>query len=567
MRPSVPSLPRRREFLRLCAALGIGSTAFPSVLLAMAQAREGVTPAMIEEAAALSGLAFSDEERGLMQATLGEWRAGAERMRAIPLGNPVAPALYFDPWPPGVERPRAGGGAERFRASEGEADDAFVEVDELAFRSVVELGRLLRAGSVTSFELTEMYLRRLKKADEVLRCVVTLTEELALRQAEQADRELASGRDRGPLHGIPWGAKDLLYTRGVRTTFGAMPYREQVVDQDATVVRKLNDAGAVLVAKLTLGALAMGDVWFDATTRNPWNPEQGSSGSSAGPAAATAAGLVGFSIGTETLGSIVSPSSRCGTTGLRPTYGRVSRAGAMALSWSMDKIGPICRSVEDCAAVFHAIHGADPDDPTAVQLPFPWEPGREVEGLRLGYLESAFSGNRQGELDRAALELWKELGGDLVPVKLPDRPVGDMILILHAEAGAAFDELTRSGGVRELVQQGPAAWPNQFRAAQLISAVDYLRASRLRTLLIQEMHTVMSEVDVFLSPSFGNPTLALTNLTGHPCVVLPSGFREDGTPASITFIGKLYGESDLLRAARVYQERTGFHRQHPPRFV
>jgi Asp-tRNA(Asn)/Glu-tRNA(Gln) amidotransferase A subunit family amidase len=557
---------RRRAFLGACSALGLSGTLFPGVLLGMVQEGDRVSVDAIKRAEEVSGLAFSDDQRKLMQRTLNERLAGVERLRAVPLANGVAPALYFDPLPAGAPRPVAGPRAP-FRASEVEVSDAFIDTEELAFLSVIELGKHLRSGAVTSVELTEMYLDRLRRFDPDLRCVVTMTEELALEQAAQADAELEAGEDRGPLHGIPWGAKDLLHTRGYRTTYGAKPFENQTIDQDAHVVQKLEEAGAVLVAKLALGALAMGDVWFDGVTKNPWNLEQGSSGSSAGPAAATAAGLAGFTIGTETLGSIVSPCSRCGVTGLRPTYGRVSRAGAMALSWSMDKIGPIARTVEDCAAVFHAIHGADPADLSSVDAPFDWRPAAGLEGLRVGYLASAFEGSGVSDQDRASLEKLESLGLDLKPIELPDFPVWDLTLILNAEAGAAFDELTRSGGVDQLVRQDASAWPNSFRSASLITAVDYLRANRIRSLLIEQMHRTMQDVDVFVSPAFGNPTLALTNLTGHPCVVLPNGFRDDGTPVTITLLGKLYGEAELLQVAKALQDATEFHRKHPARFV
>jgi Asp-tRNA(Asn)/Glu-tRNA(Gln) amidotransferase A subunit family amidase len=436
---------------------------------------------------------------------------------------------------------------------------------DLAFWPVAKLARLIQNQKLTSLQLTELYLERLKKYGHELKCVVTLTEELARKQARKADQEIAAGRYRGVLHGIPWGAKDLLATKGIKTTWGAMPYKDQVLDIDATVVKRLEEAGAVLVAKLSMGALAMGDVWFEGKTLNPWNLEQGSSGSSAGSAAATAAGLVGFAIGTETLGSIVSPSTRCGVTGLRPTFGRVSRYGAMALSWSMDKIGPICRTVEDCALVFNAIYGPDNLDLTVRDYPFIWDPLQEIASLRVGYLKEAFEkDNRNQENDDTSLEVLRSLGVELIPVELPDLPVDSISPVLDAEAAAAFDELTRSGKDDLLVRQSKGAWPDSFRRARLIPAVEYIQANRLRTLLMREMAVLMQELDVYLAPTSGRSNnLLVTNLTGHPCVVVPNGFNKRESPTSITFIGKLFGEAQVLRLAQAYQEATTFHHRHP----
>ena len=392
-----------------------------------------------------------------------------------------------------------------------------------------------------------MYLDRLKRHGPTLECTITLTEERALEQARRADEEIAAGRYRGPLHGIPWGIKDLLAVKGYPTTWGAEPYVDQVIDMDATVVRRLDEAGAVLVAKLTVGALAMGDVWFGGKTRNPWNLEQGSSGSSAGSAAATVAGLVGFSIGTETHGSIIPPSTRCGATGLRPTFGRVSRHGAMALSWTMDKIGPICRSVEDCALVFDAIHGADGLDPTVRDVPFVWDANIDVRNLRIGDLKSAFDEEPESEEGRE----WRRM--DLrgarraplarrgaIPFELPKGlPVSALRLILHAECAAAFDDLTRSG--RDRLMEERSSWPNTFRQARFIPAVEYIQANRVRTLVMAALDEAMRDIDVFVTPSYAGDVLLMTNLTGQPAVVLPNGFRADGTPVSISFIRQSLG--------------------------
>jgi Asp-tRNA(Asn)/Glu-tRNA(Gln) amidotransferase A subunit family amidase len=413
-----------------------------------------------------------------------------------------------------------------------------------------------------------MYLERLKKHGPELECVVTLTEDLALEQARKADEDIAAGRYRGYLHGIPYGAKDLLAVKGYKTTWGAEPYKDQVIDDTATVVQKLERAGAVLVAKLTLGALAWGDVWYGGMTRNPWNLDQGSSGSSAGSASATAAGLVAFAIGTETWGSIVSPATRCGASGLRPTFGRVSRAGAMALSWSMDKIGPICRTVEDCAIVFEAIRGEDGIDQAVLDGSFEYDFRVELEKLRIGYLRDAFDAEYSNhDRDAATLIELTELGVELIPMELPEYPVYSLSFILSAEAAAAFDELTRSDRDDLMVRQIKNAWPNVFRSSRFIPAVEYIQANRLRYEIIQGMHQVMADVDVYVSPTFGGGNLLLTNLTGHPSVVLPNGFDEKGSPTSITFVGNLYDEATLLAVANAYQRVTEFHTKHPPRYV
>ena len=416
--------------------------------------------------------------------------------------------------------------------------------EDLAFLSLAELAELVRTRQVSSVELTRLYLDRLRRFDPLLKCVITLLEEPALAQAAQADREIAAGNYRGPLHGIPWGAKDLLALPGYPTTWGAKPYETQMRAEKAAVIERLEQAGAVLIAKLTLGALAMGDVWFGGMTRNPWKPEQGSSGSSAGSASATAAGLAGFTIGTETLGSIVSPCTRCGVTGLRPTFGRVSRHGAMALAWSMDKIGPIARSAEDCALVFDALHGGDLRDPATIDRPFDWPASNDWPSIRVGYVETLFDDARADGIedpeerererewlafDRRTLEslhrMSREMGFELLPIRLPDKyPLAGVWKILGAEAAAAFDELTRSGADDQLTRQSPDAWPTVFRVGQLTLAVDYIRANRIRTMIGREMEELMSSVDAYLSPSFG-PNLALTNITGHPAVVVPNGFR------------------------------------------
>jgi Asp-tRNA(Asn)/Glu-tRNA(Gln) amidotransferase A subunit family amidase len=491
------------------------------------------------------------------------------------------------------------------------------EVEELAFASLRQLADSVKSREVSSVQLTEMYLKRLKRYDSALKFVVTLTEARALAQAKKADAEIAAGKYRGPLHGLPWGAKDLLAVKGYRTTWGAGGFESQMIDEDATVVKRLDDAGAVLVAKLTLGALAMGDVWFGGVTRNPWNTNQGSSGSSAGPASATSAGCVAFSIGSETLGSISSPSTRCGCTGLRPSFGLVPRTGAMALSWSMDKLGPICRAVEDCALVLDAIQGRDGIDRTVQSAAFNWDANLDWRKLRVGYLKTAFERKpetpeaakeeppatpeeqkkrdeqmKRGEAMRAraeydrkyndaALAKLREMGVNLVPVELPKFPYDAMRTMLTAESAAAFDELTRTGKDKLLTSQKDRDWPNTFRSARFIPAVEYIQAARARRLAMNAVAKVFNDFDVIVAPTSGEQ-LVITNLTGHPAVILPNGFRGNdapkylsndpsdfqnaggpGTPTSLTFLGKLYGEAELLAFARAYQEATGFHLQHP----
>jgi len=517
----------------------------------------------IDNAEKIVGIQFTDAEKDSMLSDLVENLGSYAALREVDLPNSIPPALRFDPMPVGKEIDRTVKPPVYSPVSSVSLPE---NREEISFYTVRELSELIRTRRITSSELTRIYLDRLEKYGPQLECVVTLTEELALEQAKRADREIAAGNYRGPLHGIPYGAKDLLAVRGYKTTWGAVPYKDQVIDENAAVIEKLEDAGAVLVAKLTLGALAWGDIWFDGKTRNPWNLDQGSSGSSAGSASATAAGLVAFSIGTETWGSIVSPSTRCGVTGLRPTYGRVSRTGAMALSWSMDKIGPICRTVEDCALVFDAIRGPDGVDQTLVDLPFNYDHCVDLKDVRIGYLKELFDEEYPfRETDLATLDKLRRLGAALVPVTLPDYPVDALAFILSAEAAAAFDELTRSGGDDAMVRQVRNAWPNVFRASRFIPAVEYIQANRIRYMIIQEMEDL--GVDLYVAPSFGGNNLLLTNLTGHPCVVLPNGFNEEGSPVSISFIGRLYDEATLLAVAKAYQDATGFHEKHPPLFA
>jgi Asp-tRNA(Asn)/Glu-tRNA(Gln) amidotransferase A subunit family amidase len=522
------------------------------------------TDDQLKGAAAAAGIEFTEQERDSMQDGLKENLVYFQSIRSVSLPNDIPPALQFNPLPVGFIPDQTPGSVKR-------DIPGFValpeNLEDLAYYDVASLSALIRDRKVTSVSLTRLYLDRIKKYDSQLHAVITLTEDLAIEQAKKADEEIAAGHYRGPLHGIPYGTKDLLALEGYPTTWGSDAHRNQVIDRTSTVIRKLEEAGAVHLAKLSLGALAWGDVWFDAMTRNPWDTLEGSSGSSAGPASATAAGLVAFSIGSETWGSIVSPSTRCGTTGLRPTYGRVSRTGAMALSWSMDKLGPICRSVEDCALVFDAIQGADNLDQTLIPAPFSYDGNAGVQGIRIGYVPAYFDTAQATDFDRDALAVLRKMGVDLIPVELPESlPVEAMSIILSAEAAAAFDELTRSNRDDLLRRQIKDAWPNVFRTSRLIPAVEYINANRLRFLLIQKMQEVFEKVDVIIVPSFAGNQLLMTNLTGHPCLVLPNGFNSKGTPVSISFIGRLFGEGPLMQVARAYQQATGYHLARPPLF-
>jgi Asp-tRNA(Asn)/Glu-tRNA(Gln) amidotransferase A subunit family amidase len=517
-----------------------------------------ITTTTIAETEKILGLTFTPDQRSQMLAILGSTsqdlnRTTYEAMRQIRLLNSDAPSLIFNPAPLGfsfeqTQNPISWSPPQHLMLPNNMAD--------LAFYSVRDLGELIRTRQITSTTLTQLCLDRLKRYNSSLLCVVTLTDYLALQQAARADAEIAAGNYRGPLHGIPCGAKDLFAARGYPTTWGAAPYRDQVIDEDATVVKKLEAAGAVLVAKLAMGSLAMGDVWFGGQTRDPWNLSEGSSGSSAGPAAATAAGLVPFAIGTETWGSIVSPCTRCRVTGLRPTFGRVSRTGAMSLSWSMDKIGPICRYVEDCAIVFEAIRGADGIDEAAINAPFNYDPTLDLTRLRVGY-SSGVNSSVQNRLAAIASQ------SPLVRIMLPNYPyIGMASIISTVEPAAAFDELTRFGGDAFLTAQGTYDWPNYFRVACTVPAVEYLQADRLRKKLIQDMAILMKTVDLFAVTESDDASLAMSNLTGQPCVVIPNGGE-----TSLSFIGKLYDEAKLLAFARAYQNTTGFQTNRPPLFI
>ena len=635
----------RRAFLNACTSAGIASPLLPGILYTLAvQAQEAssganaeakppelpkITLEMLDQAATMAGVGpFSAEQKKMMLDGLNEQRDAYDKIRALKLANDVPPAYVFHPDRAAVGRPRSpdadSGACMPLPSGEFSMPGMVLppympssHIDEsVAFATIRELSEMIRLRNVTSLALTQMYIERLMRYDSKLHFVITLTEERAIAQAKAADAEIAAGKYRGPLHGIPWGAKDLLAVKGYPTTWGAGVFERQTFDEDATVVQRLDAAGAVLVAKFTLGALAMGDKWFGGRTRNPWNPAQGSSGSSAGSASAVSAGCVGFALGSETLGSISSPSTRCGTTGLRPSFGLVPRTGAMALSWTMDKLGPICRSVEDCALVLDTIHGPDGRDPSAARAGFDWNSSFDWRTLRIGYLKSEFDpppplklkeappnesaderkkredANAEMEAARArrdydrsyesaALDKLRSMGVNLIPVELPNLPWGAMVPLLTAEAAAAFDDLTMSGRDGQLTEQGPEDWPNDFRIARFYPAVEYIQANRARTLAIRQFAALFEQVDIIVTPTTDAQLIA-TNLTGNPAVILPNGLRgadappppaiDDGdhddiggpgTPVSFTFLGGLYQDAMLAAFARAYQEATGFHKLHP----
>ena len=518
---------------------------------------EPLTKAEAAAAAKSAGLVYTDEEIALALPGVFENLRGYEAMRKITLENSVIPAFTFSPLLPGVSSRATPLEEAPYLLPEVERP---ADLTELHFADIPTLASLVKSRKVSCVELAELSLARLRALDPTLLCVVSLTEERALQTARALDAELAEGKWRGPLHGIPYGAKDLFSARGAGTTWGAKPFEDQVIDEDATVIEKLEVAGAVLVAKLSLGALAMGDIWFGGKTRNPFDPKRGSSGSSAGSASAVAAGCVPFALGTETLGSIISPGRRCGNSSIRPTFGRVSRHGGMALSWTMDKVGPIARSMHDAALVLSVIAGPDGEDPTVVDLPCPVPPLLDPKGWRIGVPKGAFARSAR---HKVVLDEIEALGAEIVEIELPEYPVWEMMVILHAEAAAAFDDLTRSGVDDELTAQTADAWPNLFRIARLIPAVEYIRASRLRTLLARDMHTLMGQVDLFVVPAYDGPSLGITNLTGHPAAIAPCGAHGDGRPYSVVFVGQLFDEPRLAGFVRAWQESTGHHKNHP----
>lgn len=581
---------QRRRFLGFFAGTGLTATLLPGALWAQTEGdpAKGITIDMVINAEKLAGVEFTEPQRQMLLEGVNVNLGRYATFREIPLDNSVPSALQFSPVLPGMSfdmkrRP--------MKASKPPVVKRPANLEDVAFWPVTRLASLLRTRQATSLELTNMYLARLKRYDPKLKCVVTLTEELALRQAKQADTEIAAGKYKGPLHGIPWGCKDLVARKGYKTTWGAAPYKDQVIDVDATVMERLDGAGAVLIAKLASGELASGDQWFGGQTRNPWNPDEGSSGSSAGPAAATSAGCVGFAIGSETTGSIVGPSTRCSVYGLRPTYGRISRHGVMTLCWSLDKLGPIARGVEDLALILNATYGPDGRDLTVSAVPFNWDATLDIKKLRVGYAKAAFDEARpvaeEKANDAAALDKLRALGVNLVPVEYPDLPIMDITTICDTEAAAMFDELTRSGKDGLLARQEKNGDANFYRTLRFVPAVEYLKATRLRTVIMQQMARMMAGIDVYVAPMplgvrppSGSPAApapprntsrsliglntTLTNVTGYPGMVVRNGLNARGQPTSFSLTGNLYAEAKMLRLAHAYQMATGWHEAHPP---
>ena len=555
----------RRKFMAYFSSIGLGATLLPGTLVAVAQDADEITVDMVIAAEKIAGLSFPEDMRERFVRDLNRLRTNYQNIRAMKLDASVAPCFVFNPVPPGFEEIEP----ERNPTITSSVSVTMPNTEEeLAFLSVTYLSALIKTRQVTSTDLTKIYLSRLKQYDPKLKCVITLTEKLALEQARKADKEISAGDYKGPLHGIPWGVKDLIAVKGYRTTWGAEPYKNQVIDTDATVYKRLTNAGAVLVAKLTSGGLATGDTWFGGKTRNPWNTEQGSGGSSAGPGSATAAGLVGFSIGTETQGSIISPSSRCGVTGLRPTFGMVSRHGVMPLSWTMDKVGPICRSAEDCAIVLNAIYGPDGYDTAVVNRPFNWHPADDLTKIRVGYVKSSFEresraqtdeGRRrageQRQIDNSAIEVFRSLGIELIPLEFPQSiSAGNLGFVLHIEGAAVFDDIVRSG---EIDSMSNSNRPYRFRVRRFTPGVEYIQANRVRTILMQDFSKALKDIDVYIGGS-----TSITNHTGHPAMTIPHGFI-NGLPAGLRINGNLFKDAEMITVARAFQNATDHHTKHP----
>lgn len=521
----------------------------------------------IDAAQKVIGLTFTSSEKDSMLEDLRGNSENYRKMRKLPIPNDLSYPFAFQPHPAGYTVPKDQQETKWELPLETELPEDY---NQWAFMTVAQWAALIKTKKISSEQLTRYYLGRLKKWGDTLECVITLTEELALKQAREADAELKKGIYRGPLHGIPYGLKDLFSVKGFKTTWGSVPYKDQVIDQDAFVYTQLRKAGAVLCAKLTLGELAYADLWFGGRTRNPWNIATGSSGSSAGSASATAAGLLPFTIGTETWGSIVSPSHTCGVTGLRPTFGSVSRSGAMVLSWSLDKIGPICRTAEDAAIVFFYLKGSDGKDPGATERAFNYTGIADWKKLRIAYASNYFNKLPRGNPQTAFIETLKKAGAQVREVEFPDSAVYSFNImdpIIGAETAAAFDELTRNDRDDLIRRQDKNFWPNGFRASRFIPAVEYINANRHRYTLIEKMNNFLKAYDVVIVPSFSGNQLAITNLTGHPVVCLPVGFTAGKLPTSITLIGNLYDEATLLAVAKAFQDRTDFHQLHPALFT
>jgi len=593
LKPSsfLPSLPfpkdrtmmmdeQRRRFLACFSGMGLGATLLPGVLWAQAQqaGTNEITGDMLKSALALSGLTFSEEDQKSMLQAANQNLTRYASVRDLHIPNNVSPPFHFSAIVPGMKVNRT---REPLRFSKPVVKRP-ANLESVAFWPVTELAQLLQTRQMTSVELTKMYLARLHKYNEKLNCVVTFLDDHALQQAKQADTEIAAGRYKGPLHGIPWGAKDIIAVPGYKTTWGSAAYKDQVLEEEASVVEMLRQAGAVLLAKLASGELAQGDRWFGGQTKNPWNLSEGSSGSSAGPGSATAAGLVGFAIGTETSGSILSPSARCGITGLRPTFGRVSRYGVMALSWTQDRLGPMCRYAEDCAVVMSVIARPDDRDMSVSDIPFNWNAATNVRKLRVGYLEGAFTDARDAaakQNDEKTMETLRSMGVQLIPVTVPEWTVD--VSNFGVESGAFFDDLVRSGRDKQLTNPGRA---NGFRSSRLISAVDYLQSQRARMMMMVKLAEATAGVDVYLAPvngggGGGTPATpadttprrqspaqrhsTLANAACYPALNVPNGFTAQGTPTNITFFARPFGEGELLALAKAYQDAANFHRKHP----
>ena len=574
----------RRRFLRILATLGVSSTfpracSSPSPLPTgtsvptpsptprstptTAPAEGEITLDMIAAAERICGIELTDEERSEVLERLPENLELYQSLRDEGLNDTVVPCMVFNPIPAGMTFPTE---RQPFRYSDVNVEMP-EQIEDVAFYSVLQLAKLIQTERITSTELTEMYLSRLRRYNPRLNFIVTLTETLALEQARRADEEIQAGSYRGPLHGIPYGVKDLFSVRGYPTTWGVESFRDRIIDRDASVVERLEQAGAVLLAKLATGTMASGDEWFGGYTRNPWNPAWGAGGSSAGPGSATAAGCVGFSIGTETNGSMTSPSDACGVSGLKPTFGRVSRYGVMTVAWSWDKVTPMCRTVEDCAVVFNAIYGPDGKDNTIIDLPFNWDPDFDIRELRIGYRTQFFEGELMDgdpafrravrEESLKVLDFFRELGIDLVPLDFDINPMSAVGLTMMCENAAAADEMFRSGQ-DDLIED--PKWPNYWREHRFVPAVEYLQASRYRSMVIQEMNQVFQDVDVYIEITW--TSCWLTNTTGHPVLVVPCGFHS-GRPVSISFVGRLFGEVELLAVAKAFQDGTDYHQRHP----
>lgn len=542
---------------------------FAAFCATAAFAQDTITTKDIQSAAKLLDLGFTQKEVDTMYSGVKENLGVYQLMHKQSLNNKVPMSLWQSPVLPGMKFTEK---QEKINWNIPENISLPQNRNELAFYNILQLASLIKSKKISSVALTQFFIERLKKYGDTLQCVISLTEDMAMQQAKEADAEIAKGKYRGPLHGIPYGLKDLFAVKGTKTTWGAAPYKNQVIDEDAFVYTQLKKAGAVLVAKFTMGALAMGDYWFGGRTRNPWNTQTGSSGSSAGSTSATVAGLIPFAIGTETWGSIVSPSSICGATGLRPTFGSVSRSGAMTLSWSLDKVGPICRSAEDAAVVFNYIHGTDGLDMSAVNRPFNYKPATNIKKLKVAYAKNYFDKiTDTGRNEWKVLSAYKKLGVELIPVNFPDSGVYNfniMDIVISAECAAAFDEFTRYNIDDEMTRQTKNDWPNSFRVSRLMSAVEYINANRHRYLLMQKVNELMNSIDVLICPGRGSGNqVAITNLTGHPVVCMPTGFdKKSELPTSITLIGKLYGEATILSAAKALQDATPWENAHPPKF-